>query len=94
MEDIFDNLLTPNEIQMNIANNLKRKRKEAKLTQEQLSIKANISLGSLKRFENKGEISLKSLIKLAIALKCEEELCFLFNKKTYYSIKEIIDEYN
>lgn len=42
-----------------MANNLKRKYKEAKLTQKELSIKAGISFGSLKRFEMGGSSNLK-----------------------------------
>ena len=94
MRDFFEDLFTPHDIQMHIADNLKKKRKEANLRQEELSNKANVSFGSLKRFENKGEISLKSLIKIAIALKCENELYELFTKKKYNSIEEIINENN
>lgn len=53
-----------------------------------------MSLGTLKRFETKHEISLKSLIKLAIALDCEDDFDSLFAKKHYRSILEIIDEQN
>lgn len=89
--DIFL-IKTPNEISQEIANHVRSKRKEAKLTQKQLSTKSGVSLGSLKRFETSGEISLHSLIKLAIALGCEDDFCALFNRKQYRSIQEIIDE--
>lgn len=83
---------TPKEISDSLAARLKQRRKEAKLTQSQLSDKSGVSLGSLKRFETKGEISLKALIKLAIALECEEEFEMLFSVRKYQSIQEIIDE--
>jgi len=46
------------------------KRKALKLTQEELAIKSGMSLGSLKRFESSGQISLESLLKVALVLEC------------------------
>lgn len=83
---------TPDEVSAMIVEQMKKRRKEGKLTQEQLSRKAGVSLGSLKRFETSGEISLRSLIKLAIALGCEDDFSSLFAKKQYSSIQEILDE--
>ena len=51
-----------------------------------------MSFGSIKRFENTGEISLFSLIKIAIVLGCEDEFLNLFQQKQYSSIEEIINE--
>ncbi len=85
---------TPNEIQKMIASNERKCRKAAKLTQEQLSEKSGVSLGSLKRFETTGEISLHSLLKLAVVLEQEREFMELFEKKQYNSIQEVIDEQN
>lgn len=85
---------TPKEIQKVIASNERKRRKEAGLTQEQLSRKADVSLGSLKRFETTGEISLYSLLKLAIVLEQKEEFMKLFEREHYNSIQEVIDEQN
>ncbi len=52
---------------------------------------SGVSLGSLKRFELTGEVSLFSLTKIAIALRCEDELDNLFTNQTFTSIQEIID---
>lgn len=71
---------------------MKKRRKEAKLTQKQLSEKSGVSLGSVKRSETTGEISLHSLLKLAIALEFEVDFLKLFDRKQYRSIQEIIDE--
>ena len=89
--DFFQSL-TPNGICRRIASNLRARRKTADLTQEALSRKSGVSLGSLKRFEHSGEISLSSLVKLAVALECDDELTALFEKKPYSSIQEILDE--
>lgn len=57
-----------------------------------LASKSNVSLGSIKRFENKHDISLRSLIKIAIVLSCEDDFESLFSKKTYDSIEEFMNE--
>ncbi len=77
---------------MEIAARMRERRKERKLSQAQLSKRADVSLGSLKRFEQTGEISLSSLIKLAFALGCEGDFDGLFSRKGYASIQEVIDE--
>lgn len=82
----------PNDMNRNIAKRMQARRKEQKLTQEQLSKKSDVSLGSLKRFEQTGEISLSSLIKIACALGYEDDFNALFAKKSYTSIQEVIDE--
>ncbi|NKQ40234.1 MAG: helix-turn-helix transcriptional regulator [Sulfurovum sp.] len=61
---------SPSEIQDELKAKFKAKRKALKLTQEQLAIKSGVSLGSLKRFEASGQISLESLLKLAFILEC------------------------
>lgn len=40
-------------------------RKKLRLSQAELAERSGVSLGSLKRFENTGKISLESLLKLA-----------------------------
>ena len=83
---------SPNEICRMLAANLRTRRKMADLSQEQLSHKSGVSLGSLKRFEHTGDISLSSLVKLSISLGCEDEWTALFAKKPYNSIQEVLDE--
>lgn len=85
---------TPDELSAVIVENLKQRRKEAKLTQAELGEKAGVSYGSIKRFEQTGEISLHSLLKIAIVLDCSDDFEQLFAKKHYNSIQEIIDEQN
>lgn len=65
-----------------------------KLTQEEFAKKTEVSLGSIKRFENTGEISLFSLTKIAIILDCDDDFMKLFSKKHYNSIEEILNEKN
>ncbi|MEG0620028.1 MAG: helix-turn-helix transcriptional regulator [Raoultibacter sp.] len=83
---------TPPEIAGELAQNVRARRKEAHLSQLALAKKSGVSLGSLKRFESTGEISLFSLLKIAIALDCEDDFTQLFARKHYRSIQEVIDE--
>jgi transcriptional regulator with XRE-family HTH domain len=57
--------LTPNEIAAKLADRHKLMRKNLRLSQEEMAERSGVSLGSLKRFENSGKISLESLLKLA-----------------------------
>ena len=80
------------EINNNIEQKIVRLRKRKKITQKQLAARSGVSLGSLKRFEQSGEISLQSLTKIAIALDVENELEDLFNNVPFASIEEVINE--
>ena len=80
------------EINNDIAQKIVRLRKRKKITQKQLAARSGVSLGSLKRFEQSGEISLQSLTKIAIALAVENELEDLFNNVPFASIEEVINE--
>lgn len=82
---------TSSEINIELAKRMVLLRKRKKLTQKNLSAKAGVSLGSLKRFEQSGEISLQSFTKLAIALEVEGELEALFNDVPFESIEEVIN---
>jgi transcriptional regulator with XRE-family HTH domain len=83
---------TPGEINKGIAERLVKIRKRRKISQKDLSVKSGVSLGSLKRFEQTGDISLISLTKLAIALDLENELESLFSNMPLLSIEEAFDE--
>lgn len=80
------------EINNDIAQKIVCLRKRKKITQKQLAARSGVSLGSLKRFEQSGEISLQSLTKIAIALDVENELEDLFNNVPFASIEEVINE--
>ena len=83
---------TWNEIDNDIADRMVKLRKRRKITQKALAAKSGVSLGSIKRFEQSGEISLQSLTKLAIALEVEGELDTLFDSVPFQSIEEVINE--
>ena len=78
------------EINTEIAERMVQLRKRKKLSQKNLALRSGVSLGSLKRFEQMGEISLQSLTKIAIAREVEGELEELFSKVPFASIEEVI----
>lgn len=85
---------TPKEIEKQIAERIRAIRKRRKISQQKLSEISGVSLGSVKRFEQSGEISLLSLIKIAIALDISSELEHLFENVPPMSIEEILNERN
>ncbi len=88
---LINMMKTPKDVNNDIVKRMKARRKEQKLTQAELSRRADVSLGSLKRFEQTGNISLNSLIKIAFVLGCQDDFEGLFAKKGYSSIQEVID---
>ena len=81
----------PDELGRIIAKNVRVRRKRRKLSMGQLSEMSGVSYGSIKRFESTGEISLKSLLKIAIVLDCADDFEQLFVQTEPQSIQEIID---
>ena len=75
---VINNLRPPKDIRLDIAERFKHVRLDRNLTQEQLSERSGVSLGSLRRFEAEGEISLKNLVNLSIALNCAQDFDELF----------------
>ena len=93
-ESVLNNVFnkrTPREIDRLIAERIRGIRKRRKISQKRLSEKSGVSLGSVKRFESSGEISLISLTKIAMALELEGELEQLFADAPFLSIEEIIN---
>ena len=91
MSGFFFNPKTPNDIAHELVEKIKQHRKKLKISQAQLATKSGVSLGSIKRFESKYEISLNSFIKILIALNLERDLENLFTQKSYNSIDEVIN---
>ena len=68
------------EIMQEIAKRHCTLRKQLKLSQAEMADRSGVSLGSLKRFENTGKISLESLLKLAQILDCAEDFDLVFKE--------------
>lgn len=74
MENTLDFLETTEEKMLSIAQTIRKIRKAKKISQEKLALMSNVSFGSIKRFEQTGEISLYSLVKITNCLKINIEL--------------------
>ena len=81
---------TAPQIAKEIAERVQKRRKERHFTQEQLALRSGVSFASYKRFEQKHEIAFDSLIKIAIALDCENDFDSLFSKPQFSSIEELL----
>jgi transcriptional regulator with XRE-family HTH domain len=69
----------PIDYQIELSQKLKKIRKEKGYSQTELAKRSGVSLGSLKRFENSGNISLESLLMLSEILDRIEDFDLLFN---------------
>jgi transcriptional regulator with XRE-family HTH domain len=74
-----------------LAQRVRTRRREAKLSQSALAQKSGVSLGSIKRFEGSGEISLASLLRIAAVLGYTSDFDKLFERKNYQSLSEVLD---
>ncbi|GFI38121.1 helix-turn-helix domain-containing protein [Lachnospiraceae bacterium 50-23] len=83
---------TAEEMDQQLAGRVRNIRRRRSISQEKLSSMSGVSLGSLKRFESTGKISLLSLTKLAVALDCAEEIKNMFCQIQYKNIEEVIRE--
>lgn len=72
------NMMSIEEMQKMIAQQARALRLKLNLSQQTLSAKSMVSYGSLKKFEQTGQISLESLLKLAIVLGAMESFKALF----------------
>lgn len=58
----------PPDVLLDLAQKTRKLRRERKLSQQELAERAKVSLGSYKRFEKSGQISLESLLRIAFIL--------------------------
>ena len=93
MEEQALQFVTYDEKQLEIAKRFVSIRKSKKVSQKRLSILSGVSYASLRRFEKTGNISLSSLVKLALALQLYDDLDNLFvSHSKYKTIEEIIND--
>lgn len=87
-------LSTPVSIIDDLKNKYKQIRLSLNFTQAGLSKRSGVSLGSIKRFENSGQISLESLLKLSLVLECLDDFKNIANpkKETINSIDELLSK--
>ena len=86
------NFKTPAELAREISKRAKQKRIQRNVTQQELAERSGVSFGSVKRFEQKGKISLKHLLQIAMVLRSADEFDLLFKEQPYQSIDDVIRE--
>lgn len=85
----IDNILS---IKDGLKERFRATRRTAKISQMVLAERSGVSLGTIKRFERTGDISLESLIKLSQVLGYENDINELFVRKNYQTIFDVIKE--
>lgn len=88
--------IVPKEILLKLPNLLRESRIRESLTQADLAKKANVSLSVLRKFEQTGQISLKSFIKIAYVLNLTEAIVNAIEntQASPRTIDEILKEQN
>ena len=74
-----------------LAENLKTRRLERKLSTKSLSAMSGVPASTIQRFELKHSISLESYVKLAKALGYSEELMQLLAEPKYDTMEELLE---
>ena len=91
MLSVLENYLLENvdDISKQIAKDFRHRRVEKGLTREQVAEQAGVAVSNVVRFEQKGLISLKNLIGLAMALGYTSEIKGLFANPKYSTMEEL-----
>ena len=82
-------LSNPDDIAREIADAFRKRRIEKNLTREQVAEQSGVAVSNIVRFEQKGLISLKNLIGIAIALGYTAEIKSLFDQPKYSTMEEL-----
>ena len=88
---VLENLSLDNadDIAISIAQDFRNRRIEKNLTREQVAERSNVALSNIVRFEQKGLISLKNLIALAMAMDYNSEIKNIFSQPKYSTMEEL-----
>lgn len=91
MLSVLENYLLENvdDISKQIAKDFRHRRVEKGLTRKQVAERAGVAVSNVVRFEQKGLISLKNLIGLAMALGYTSEIKGLFANPKYSTMEEL-----
>lgn len=89
----MESLITVFKAQMLLAEHTRRRRIDSGLTQQGLATRSGVSLSTLRKFEQKGLISLESFLKIAIVLGLLENIVNAITpiKTQFTSIDEVIN---
>ena len=82
----FDNA---DDIARMLADNFRKRRIEKNMTREQVAEKSGVAVSNIVRFEQKGLISLKNLIGIAMAMEYTSEIKNIFAEPKYSTMEEL-----
>lgn len=85
------NLYSAPDICLSVARAAREERLRINLSRKGLALRSGVPGSSIKHFERTGEISLKSLVKIAMVLSTEMEFLQLFARAETPSIDEIVN---
>lgn len=87
-------LITPAKAQVKLAENVRERRLAMELTQEGLAMRSTVPLPTLRKFEQKGIISLEAFLKLLLVVGGLEEIieATKSKKSKFSSIDEVLKE--
>jgi len=87
-------LISTSKAQSKIAENVRARRLAMELTQEGLAERAGVPLPTLRKFEQKGTISLEAFLKLLMVVGGIEEIVTVLkpSKPTFSSIDDVLKE--
>ena len=83
---------TPLEIARAVAQRAKQRRTALRLTQSELAQKAGLSISTLRRFEQTGQISLEGLLQIAFAMDCMEDFKALFAAQSWATMDDMLNQ--
>lgn len=91
-DDMIAAFETPLELAQAIAQRAKQRRTALRLTQSELAQKAGLSLSTLRRFEQTGQISLEGLLRIAFALDSMEDFKALFAPQSWATMDDMLNQ--
>ena len=89
-------LITPSKAQNKLAENVRQRRLNMDLTQEGLSKRSGVPLPTLRKFEQKGAISLESYLKILMVVGGLEKMldALTVEQQSFSSIDEVLEDDN
>ena len=93
---IMVSIITSSKAQKKLAENLRQRRLGMDLTQEGLSKRSGVPLPTLRKFEQKGVISLESYLKLLMVVGGLEKMldALSVDEQSFSSIDEVLEDDN
>lgn len=92
MLSVLENYLhdNPDEIAMEMASDFRKRRIEKNLTREEVAARSGVPMSNIARFEQKGLISLKNLIAIAMVMQYTSEIKHVFSEPKYSTMEELL----